>query len=288
MDLSCSLKFITKSLLKINFKTITIKIKKQKIEFSKIISVKILLETSHSSFTGYGSDRSIFKAYLKALSELNERYAFYSSESENSSGFASGVIKKRVQLRAKAEIIERDAFLFHYQEKTPWSLHKTEGNIILYKLNSAESKFITFLATDTATSNGLENCLIFGCGTDLKENEKNAEFKAVSEYNSLKQNHLKNPNFCELASLSKKEDYTTVDQHHLASRDKRNILIFKDLCSSNNINFKNNKNNLVWEIMEHKSILKGFHVQQAKCSSLRVLQFGKPEPDSENLFHPFW
>jgi ribosomal protein S12 methylthiotransferase accessory factor YcaO len=154
-------------------------------------------------------------SFTKAMSELGESILVYSLGLETNSGLAGGFLYKTARQRAKAELIERDAFLYHYKNRIPFIerifLEKKDNSkldIFAYKMASTDSSFYSYLVTDEDCSRGNRMCLLFGLGSHKIKNI--AISKAIQEYASIALLHEKFPLWCD--GLCKKNPNELVAQ----------------------------------------------------------------------------
>jgi len=240
---------------------------------------------------------SLFEATIKAFAEFGESEICKGLGIKSRSGMAGGIIRSMAIKRAKAELIERDAFFFHYRNRVPFIKQATchaqcEGKsleLLLFELSTAHSDFSTYLCTLPSCADGSSECFIFGMGTSSQENE--AKARSIDEFVDLYMNHQLNPLWCR--SLADNSDISSLHFHHLASRDQRNIKIISELCRID-ISVSSLKreeiNQAKWDLEMLDGPLKFFSYVKVKHPDLIKIEFGQAEPDVNGspLYHPFW
>lgn len=245
---------------------------------------------------GSANAPTLVSAFTKALVEMGEAFVLRAHGLTDRSGVAGGIFPKAIGLRAQSELLERDAFLFHYRNRISFEKFAElahpfwpEENVLVFKLKSASEGFHCFLATDTKCANGRNQCLLLGLGahTDI-ETAKN---KAIGEYATMLMDHKQRPDWCKHLALDPALSTRPPDHHHAHSRDPRNISCFKALCSGNSEGSRKLKH-LNWATQSMESPLIFFRYQKVECDDLLKLEFGKPEPQQNQedppLFHPIW
>lgn len=259
-----------------------------------------VLKNGNVSASGVSKSPSI--SFLKALLEYGECLICLKRNWTNRSGIAGGIFLGTSVNRAQFELIERDAFLFHYRNEVPFAplkaihLKVDFPQLLIFEMNSADPRFFSILATDrvSAGQNPIApHCLIFGTATHL--NRSAAIRKAIEEYSALRYNHLVDPEFCGSCKVADRRNSGAY--HHGASSDPRNIERFKRLCSltrpmSSRIpRTDQGEVSRTWKTEKLESPLRFFNFARASNPLLIPLSFGEPEPDSpaeHPLYHPFW
>lgn len=247
----------------------------------------------HSS----GTSKYCMEAYAKALGEISECSLMHSQQLESRCGIASGLFRSQARIRAQGELIERDAFFHHYRCRIPFlSSNRISPagtdlpELLAFEMSSADSAFTAVLVTDAPTASGETRCLTFG--TAAHPDPRIALEKATQEFAAIYLNHRLHPERCEKWEASASEVPTIMDFHHVASRDQRNILRFRDLCASASKSQRMSRlDQSRWELKDLSSPVRGYAYIRASHPDLTPMTFGTPEPDSspENpLYHPFW
>ncbi len=241
---------------------------------------------------------SFWAAYTKALVEMGEIIITRNFNFPDRSGIAGGLFYATAAERAKAELIERDSFLFHYRNKIPFNkcflkLNTTTGVTYLYQLSARSSKHHVVLATTEDCANGNNDCLLLGMGGH--KNMNTAKEKAIGELECMKLDHKMRPGWCKKIENNLHLSNRIPDFHHIASRDSRNIDLFKYLCNNNQTNIfstRNDLDNSKWTIQKLQSPLYFFKYTRLLHPDLMPLTFGEPEPAKCNgqqpLYHPIW
>lgn len=288
---------ITKTLLKEKTIKTSVYFKRPSAETNElfIVVVSVTLQNGFK-IKGSANAPTLTSAFTKALIEMGEVYILKSQGFKDRSGIAGGLFSKSITTRAQAELLERDAFLFHYRnkisfEKSDQFAHPfwTKEYIVVFRLMSASNRFHSFLATDSKCADGNHQCLLLGLGahTDI-ESAKN---KAIGEYATMLMDHRQRPDWCKRLALDPGLSTRQPDHHHAHSRDPRNISLFKDLCSGSLPGTRRTQQ-LNWTNQSLESPLRFFRYLKADCPELLKLEFGKPEPqqgqEEQPLFHPIW
>ncbi len=267
MDLSNSLAQITRILLRIKCSSCTVTIHSHKDHFIVVINT--------DDFCGSGSSKSILDAYIKGLSELGESIIGRGLSLHCRSGLAGGLFYKTAIQRAKEELFERDAFFFHYRSLTPFVEVREDGPLYLVQLTSAIPNLHIVMAFNKDYFTG--GYLNFGMGCSYAKEE--AIQKAIAEYNVLDLNHKIFPNWF-------KNSKSTIDLHHQASIDPRNVEKIKKLMMPKKDQAQREIEIDQWKIIKIKSPIRFFKYIQVKHPKLIQIEFGKEEADG--VLHPFW
>jgi hypothetical protein len=214
---------------------------------------------------------------------------------------AAGFFSTQAIQSAKGELIERDAFLHHYQNLTPMKfshIHelksRNESKILVFQMETTDPSFSAFLVTDSECSKGQAECLLFGFGAH--SNKKIALEKSIQEYSAILLQHQKRPERCRWLSENPEKIPTLMDRHNVAARDDRNKERFKSICELSRPQEHNVERPVIdpskWIIHKFKTPISMFQYAQANHPELLKMKFGIPEPDSDSgdkpLFHPFW
>lgn len=242
-----------------------------------------------------GSARSRLSSNIKAIAEIGEIIICKTRGYSTRAGIAGGFIKNEAINRAKSELLEHDAFLYHYRNKVPFTLKRKIKNhlteILIYQLLTKSSKHTTILATDPKSISDKSSCIMFSTATH--ENEDFAIEKAISQYCQIYLNHSKWPTQCQDMSTGKTKPRNITDIHHISSRDHRNKEIFKVLCPlDGSTNYSPYiKDKLNWIASKEESPMLFFKYYKLMESNLIPMNHGTPEKEYDNLkplYHPFW
>jgi hypothetical protein len=246
---------------------------------------RYMITIEASGMAGSAKGDGLYLTFIKALVELGERISLLINDIRTSNGVAGGLMKSEAIERAKAESLERDAFLYHYANAIPFlDRNKDDSGVWLYKMAAADSKVHTYIATDSIENFAATGCLRIGMGAsvDMKE----AKMKAVVEFANSRRLHNNHPDWCE-------EQYEKSDSimnfHHTRSRESNIKKHFKCLLEVNSHIRPQSK--IDWNITELKSPLRGVSFVRLFSNQLRDLTFGtKMEIKgwNEDLYHPIW
>lgn len=117
---------------------------------SQIKVIQFYKETQFGTIAGLGADRSIEKAYLKAIVEYYERLAYFENENQFNLQSTNGIAAHRMNLIAKLsarnELFERDSFLRHWYTNTPFENIPLNANEQIINLELASSGLEILLA----------------------------------------------------------------------------------------------------------------------------------------------
>lgn len=231
-------------------------------------------------------------AAVKAISEIGEDILRTEKKLGSRSGISGGFIKSEIINRAKSELIEHDAFFFHYHNKIPFTYHNSrilnEQTLHTFILSSKSKMYKTILVINEESLED-NNCLIFA--TSAHSNLEIAIEKAICEFSQKLLNHLLWPEDC--AKLENELIFhNKSDLHHKACRSPINKEIFKKLCCKENISpLIDRGDTSTWEIEKLSSPLEFFNFYKITSMQLIPIYFGIPEEDQdENAlnFHPYW
>lgn len=264
----------------------------------------IVVSTFRSSegpvLKGTGVARSQTEAYLKSVIELGEVLCSNKNGIANRNGMAGGLMLRSAMERAKAELIERDAFLFHYRQGVPlkgpeiWPETirgaSSRGRVLVFEMSSAVHGTHCVMATDEASVSGDEGCLWFGLAAH--PDREAASWKAMGEYACMNLDHAMRPGWCAGVFAGTQPASRLPDLHHAASRDPRNRRRFHDLCGGAEAEpHRRNDRSIKWSQSEILSPLRYFRYALASSPALHALEFGRSEPvpaGEPPLFHPVW
>lgn len=232
-------------------------------------------------------DRSLGVAVAKTLSEFGECLLSVHLGVTHRSGMAGGIFRSGVAARASNELLERDAFFFHYRSQVPFlSVHVLQVGLLAFELSCA-GKAHVFLVTDSDTAEGKSDCLILGTGSG--SSSAIAINNALREYRALKHHHENRPGRCSELSMWDRDQLNVCDLHHVRSRDDRNRATFKALCRTKPFKTERPSGSFSFEWFE--SPIRGFQFCRASNPALQSIEFGVPEKTedgAEPLYHPFW
>lgn len=235
------------------------------------------------------------EAFAKALSEAGENVLVYTDGLESRCGMAAGLFASQAEVRARGELLERDAFLFHYRSGRPFRRREDSSDLLVFEMDSASDEFHAILVTDLRSAEGSAPCLLFG--TSAHPDMEIALEKAAQEYSAIRLNHRLHPNRCSSWEVSPDQVPTVMDLHHVASRDIRNIERFKSLCGYGSAdvpisdNGREPLNKAGWKISVLSSPIRTLSFVRAEHPDLIRMTFGLPEasgPGEPPLYHPFW
>ena len=252
------------------------------------------------SVVGGGAGSNPFGALLKAVAECGEVVVARKCGLSHRSGIAAGLSISATTRRAQDELLERDAFLFHYRNQVP--LRPIESPLAqaagceLFALNVADASrkgCLALLQREFSPSEG--NCLVFGTG--VGENESSAATRAISEALTLKLRHELDSKWCRAHHTVSNENRSGPDFHHFASRDPRNLATFSLIasrCISNatsNATSKPRTPTGSFNVLSEDSPVRPFKFVRVTHEGLASIEFDGPEPgsyESNPLYHPFW
>lgn len=235
------------------------------------------------------------EAYVKAIAELGEVALCDRDSLPDRSGIAAGFIEKNAVVRAKSELIERDAFLFHYRTGTPFlrrepALDASEA--VLFEMSSADLGYVSLLAVDRASLEGRRDCILLGLGCHPDRGV--AASKAIGELACATLDHAMRPGWCKDIYEGNSPAKRLTDRHHAASRDPRNLERMGRLFAvrSGSVIGERVDCSKRWEIVSLESPLRYMRYFKATNDALAVLEFGRPESWTDSgsppLFHPIW
>ncbi len=231
------------------------------------------------------------QAFLRALGELGENVILYNSDLNSRCGIAAGWLSSMAIVRSKGELIERDAFFYHYRNLVPYTRRqKLDGDAIAFEMQAADPRFSAILVTNEASANLASECLQFGAAAH--PDRKVALAKALQEYHIMRYTHQRHPGRCAERAQNQKLITDILDLHHVHSRDLRNRTRFHQLCRVRENSPRENLNSSGWVIETLESPIRGLHYVRCEHGDLIKLTFGVPEPfansSEDELLHPFW
>ena len=266
--------------------------------------IRLLAHESLSWISGSGRNARIGIAWIKALMELSEALIARGSGLQSRVGLAGGLCDASAIARAKAECIERDAFLYHYQSGES---AQYVGNVAsevgihleVYRLASAFHGFETCLVWDRQYSTSGSGGLSFG--TSAASDFSLAKSEAIREWASTRDVLMKRAlDLCRMDSDENQFSSSSNPKRiHLdACFDRRNIDRF-NRCFRREQLYLPNRSMLrevheEWLIRTFESPIHFGKFVHASHPALESLFFGHPEPlsaledQSAPLFHPFW
>lgn len=238
-----------------------------------------------------GVARSRLDAYLKAVVELGEVAICDGTSMLNRTGLAGGLIFENAVHRAKAELLERDAFLFHYRRRLPFVKRESAGpGACLFEMSSPLADVHCFIALDQAFVEGGAECILMGFGCHL--DRETAGEKAVGELAGMVLDHSLRPGWCRDVYTGAAKPARLTDLHHAYSRDSRNIERIRALCRPGSADSSRGPLSEEWRVERLQSPLKYFKYVRVSHPGLAVLEFGRPEdatsPGQAPLYHPVW
>lgn len=240
-----------------------------------------------------GVARSRLEAYVKAVAELGEVALCDGTSLPNRTGVAGGLISANAVLRAKAELLERDAFLFHYRNRVPFLKREpASSDSCLFEMSSAQDRYYCFIALDKAGAEGRAECILMGLGSHV--DRRTAADKALGELACAALDHSMRPGMCRDIYEGKSPPARLTDLHHASSRDPRNIGMMRALCQGGTPEASRSRGALSgeWRVERLASPLRYFEYVRVSHDGLALLEFGQPEPasspDDAPLYHPVW
>lgn len=236
---------------------------------------------------------SRLEAYMKAVVELGEAALCDGTSVPNRTGVAGGLVVENAVLRAKAELMERDAFLFHYRNRVPFVTREPAGSRAeLFEMSSPQDGIHCFIALDKACVEGTADCILMGLGCHADRGA--AAEKAIGELACMVLDHSMRPGWCRDVFSGASRPTRLTDMHHASSRDPRNMKRIRELCAAGSSEALRGRGKLAdeWCIELLASPLRYFKYVRVSHGGLAVLEFGKPEPSTSPeeapLFHPVW
>ena len=286
MDISNTLTFLTRKLLRRSL-SVVVATGCTSWGGSTFFSVTMLVQINGKPMKAGGVASNLAEAYLKALSELGEILVIFEKKIESRNGISGGLFSVNAKERARNELVERDAFLFHYRSRTPFLNKRSIGELSAFELCSIEKGTYVVLVTDFKTAIS-SDCLRFGVAADSRLDVATA--KAFLECLMIISSHSLSPNWCK--TLGEKTDLDVLQRHHLASRDPRNLEIFEALCKCVPGSVRQLIYDDGWQYQRLKSPIRGLVYWRATHGFVTEMTFGAIEPgivsDDGPMLHPFW
>jgi YcaO cyclodehydratase, ATP-ad Mg2+-binding len=247
-----------------------------------------------------GTSCTIERAFFKALLELGEIIIQRTHGFVDRNGVAGGFVHSSTKQRAQCELVERDAFLFHYRNlvsfckaiQVPSACTTLERNEIrVFEMASADDRFRVAIATSRECAENRSECLLIGMGAD--RDIESAAAHAVREYNIMVMDHRMRPGWCEKVYDVPSLTNRLPDVHHARSRDKRNLERFSSLCAAPALRERVSLTRSRWSIERFDSPIRFAIYYRVSHPDLVPLEFGIPEAWSLKdragpLFHPIW
>ena len=236
---------------------------------------------------GTASGKSRINCFHRACIEAGETEIASRLNLNSRTGLAGGFISSAALIRARNELLERDAFLHHYRNREPMKkvVHQFElAGAEIYEMNCADSTVRTYMALSVDRS----GCLKFGLGAS--SNSKIALTRAVEELRVVELDHLLRPDNCSQVYRAEKPPKNLADFHHSQSRDPRNKLIFDEITKCTK-DFRSRTKSIEFTVKKYSSSLRFIKYIHLTSSSLELLRFGEPEPftsASPPIYHPLW
>ena len=266
--------------------------------------IRLLALDGQGWVSGTGRNSRIETAWIKALMELGEALIVKRSELQSRAGLAGGFTTRAATARAKAECIERDAFLHHYQSGEPAQYLETvpmgDGiTLDLFRLASALPGFETCLVWDRRFSNSDSKGLSFGtaAGSTLQQ----AKSEALREWAATREVLLKHASASRSTPAVATRALNPSNQkrlHLAACFDERNIARFNRCFSRDGVELpqRSTRDGRAenWVIQTFESPLYFARFVHASHPALKTLSFGRSEETtaledySTPLYHPFW
>lgn len=287
MDLQNKLRILTRFLLKPLAKDIQVFIHDPEAG-SKEICVVVICKCLNIDFKGSSFSDDIFTAYFKAVCELGENLISNDVGLTNRNGLAGGLIWKNTLLRARAELLERDSFIFHYRNRLAGKILTDNKEYILLKLSSSDPRFHVVMTVGKDYLNFAHTCLCVGLAASMDLEE--ATRKSLNEYNGMRLNHRLIT--CREKPLGEPDNWLKLtDFHHNESRNPLNKKIFRELCSGKEMMYSRVFSADLWRVQKIKSPVRLLKYALVNHPQLESLSFGIPYEviGFENrVFHPFW
>ncbi|HXH74012.1 MAG TPA: hypothetical protein VNJ08_03555 [Bacteriovoracaceae bacterium] len=250
--------------------------------------IVITATRKNSEIKSSASGNNLYTTFLKALCEFGENMICDSLNLNCRSGIAGGLFSQNSIKRAKAELIERDAFLYHYKNILSFKLNSSnsESDSKLFELNSIDPDFKVCFVMKQNYLIDPTSCLIFGMGSETSF--KDSSEKAFSEFSTMVLNHNL---YLECGFDVPSSKQSKADFHHGHSKSQENKLIFQEICKGTD-QFKERKYDpKMWKVEVLKSPIRFFRYVKVHHPQLEKLEFGKPEKFnqfSKLVYHPFW
>lgn len=286
MDLQNKLIEVTRFLLRLKFDDCHVYIYQPSSLSLGVYCIVVTVRELGNEYKGSSTGRNIFEVYLKALCEVGEEIIKVRECLNNRNGLAGGLLKSNVISRAKAELIERDAFLYHYKNLLPFKkISSPNLEILSFQLSSIDSEYSVFLVMNEDYLASSSSCLKLGLG--CHKNPRVAFERAYNEYAAMVlDHHIKEP--CSIRRDLKVSN--AVEFHHMQSFSKENKFIFEILCNGKG-NVRRNYNYLDWRATSYNSPIRLFKFYKVDHPELIRMEFGSAdffESLGQSAYHPFW
>jgi hypothetical protein len=226
------------------------------------------------------------------LLELGEEIVRVKWQLSSRSGLAGGVLKGPTWFRARGELVERDAFFYHYRNRIPFhraGVRRLDGVVLdVYELESAEPNLKVALVM-AQTVEEEEGFLHFATASSF--DIESASLRAAREYLSLHRYLEANHQRLTQRAADANECRRDLSLFHFkACSDPRNFERFRFLRAGNEKPaFGRCSTPVVWRRVQYPSPVRGFRFLRAESDQLQKIEFGLPEAtDGPPLFHPFW
>ncbi|MFK8139414.1 MAG: hypothetical protein AB8E15_13725 [Bdellovibrionales bacterium] len=253
------------------------------------VVVVILIETHiFGRLKASSSDLNMYLSFIKALSELGENIIREQHSLENRDGLAGGILPSGAKKRGRWELVERDAFIFHYRSSVPFKMLKDdpENNIQLFELSCSIKDVRCVVAFDSSVK--YSDRVIFGIKTN-KEISKAIE-GAINELSSMLLIHEMDKSELVEKRESRKVE-RPLDHHYLALFDSRNLRILNSLKLNQSRAYRlpdRRKESINFKFQKFSSPVRFLSFYQAKTDEIESISFGVPEPGTKDLYLPFW
>ena len=254
--------------------------------------VRVGCHYSTKRLSGLAWDRSLLRAFLRALLEVGEEILRVKWQLDSRSGLAGGVLVGPTWLRARGELVERDAFFYHYRNRIPFRKVGVRriDNVMLdvYQLESADPEIAVAFVIAQSWS---EASSFLHFATAASVDLDSASLRASKEYLSLKRYLAVNSERLSARAGNSAECLKDRSLFHFkACTDPRNLEIFRILlCGESRMASGRCSRPLVWMMTRYRSPIRGFKFLRAESTDLQKIEFGIPEGNEDPpLFHPFW
>ncbi len=254
--------------------------------------VRVSCHYENKRLSGLAWDRSLLRSFLRALLELGEEILRVKMQLLSRSGLAGGVLFGPTWLRARGELVERDAFFYHYRNRIPFrsaGVRRIEGKLLeVYQLESADPEVVVALVMAPFEK---EELTFLHFATASSVDIESASLRAAKEYLSLERYLSLNRARLMERAIDRNECLKDSSLFHFkACSDSRNIELFQMLRSRRDERVPVRSHTaLLWELTQYPSPIRGFKFLRAHSEQLQKIEFGVPEgPEEPVLFHPFW
>ncbi|MBL6988878.1 MAG: hypothetical protein ISR65_03835 [Bacteriovoracaceae bacterium] len=258
-------------------------------------SIVIRSEYGEHAPTATGTNENLLTAYLKSILEFGEEILRGELGLNDRCGMAGGLIRKNIIERAKAELLERDSFLYHYRSKHPLKKLRTityRGKVFdVFQMHCCQKGYYAiFIKEPQKYYLEREIChFTTASGRNLEATIK----KALEEYFSLEIFLDKNRSDIVLLLDGGLTGDNPIFPHVKSMFDERNLNRINHICNESlpkeHSGPQTEREIPSWEVEKLGSPLKLFDFYKLKSSNLHQLDFGTPEEKiSPPLYHPFW